>query len=94
MFTSIVVSIVVLFASILIMTKLASLKTLPTEAKNGERPLQVEVLQVEKDDFPIIITGYGEVKALNVVPILKHFKIIRTCSGRGSICCRKTSLSG
>ena len=69
MFTSIVVSIVVLFASILGMTKLASLKTLPTEAKNGERPLQVEVLQVEKEDFPIIITGYGEVKALNVVPI-------------------------
>jgi RND family efflux transporter MFP subunit len=69
MFTSIVVSIVVLFASILGMTKLASLKTPPTEAKNGERHLQVEVLQVEQEDFPIIITGYGEVKALNVVPI-------------------------
>ena len=69
MFTSIVVSIVVLFASVLGMTKLASLKTPPTEAKNGERHLQVEVLQVEKEDFPIIITGYGEVKALNVVPI-------------------------
>ncbi len=69
MFTSIVVSIVVLFASILGMTTLAGLKTPPTEAKNGERHLQVEVLEVEQEDFPIIITGYGEVKALNVVPI-------------------------
>jgi len=66
---SIVVSIVVLLASIMAMAKLASLKTLPTEAKNGERHIQVEVLQAEKDDFPISITGYGEVSALNVVPL-------------------------
>jgi RND family efflux transporter MFP subunit len=69
MVTSIVASIVVLFVSILGMTKFASLKTPPTEAKNGERHLQVEVLEVEQEDFPIIITGYGEVRALNVVPI-------------------------
>ena len=69
LFTSIVVSIIVLFTGIIGMAKLASLKTPPAEAKNDERRLQVEVLKVEQKDVPISITGYGQVKALNVVPI-------------------------
>ena len=66
---SIVISIIVLFMGVMGMTMLAKLKTPPTEAKNGERPLRVEAMQVEQEDIPVFITGYGEVKALNVVSI-------------------------
>ncbi|MDY7031330.1 MAG: efflux RND transporter periplasmic adaptor subunit [Thermodesulfobacteriota bacterium] len=66
---SIVVSIIVLIVGIVGMKMLLSMKTHPAEVKNGERPLQVEALQIAKEDVPVFITGYGEVKALNVVPI-------------------------
>lgn len=68
-FISIVVSIIVLIVGILGMSMLASSKTPPVETKNSERPLRVEALQITKEDAPINITGCGEVKALNVVPI-------------------------
>ena len=68
-YISIVVSIIVLIVGILGMKILASLKKPPVEAKNGERPLRVEALQVKQEDIPVFITGYGEVKTLNVVPI-------------------------
>ena len=68
-FTSAVISIIVLLLGVMGMAMLASLKTPPAEAKNGERPLRVEASQVEQEDVPVFITGYGEVKALNVVPI-------------------------
>ena len=68
-FISTVVSIIVLIVGILGMSKLASLKTPPVETINSERPLRVEALQITKEDAPIFIAGYGEVKALNVVPI-------------------------
>jgi RND family efflux transporter MFP subunit len=68
-FISIVISIIVLLLGVMGMTMLASLKTPPVEAKNGERPLRIEALQVEQEDVPVFITSYGEVKALNVVPI-------------------------
>jgi len=66
---SIVVSIIVLIVGYVGMKMLASLKKPPVEAKNGERPLRVEALQVKQEDVPVFIAGYGEVKALNVVPI-------------------------
>ncbi len=68
-FTTVAISIIVLIVGIVGMTMLAKLKTPPAEAKNGERPLRVETLQVEKEDIPVFITGHGEVKALNVVTI-------------------------
>ena len=68
-FTTVAISIVVLIVGIVGMTMLARLKTPPAEAKNGERPLRVEALQVVKEDIPVFITGHGEVKALNVVTI-------------------------
>ena len=68
-FTSIVISITVLLLGVMGMAMLASMKTPPAEAKNGERPLRVEAVQIEQEDVPVFITGYGEVKALNVVPI-------------------------
>ena len=66
---SIVVSIIVLIVGFLGMKILASLKKPPVEAKNGERPLRVEALQVKQEDISVFITGYGEVNALNVVSI-------------------------
>jgi RND family efflux transporter MFP subunit len=66
---SIVVCIIVLIVGILGMKMLASLKTPPVETENSERPLRVEALQVKQEDVQVFITGYGEVKTLNVVPI-------------------------
>jgi RND family efflux transporter MFP subunit len=51
------------------MAMLTSLKPSPIQAEIGESHLQVDVLSVEQKDVPIWITGYGMVKALNVVPI-------------------------
>ena len=67
--TSIAASIMVLVIVVLGMTTIAGLKTPPIEAKNGEHVLQVDVLNVERADVPIVITGYGQVNVLNVVPI-------------------------
>ena len=66
---SIVASLFVLIVGLLGMLMLAGLKAPPVEAKNSERPLRVEAVQITKEDVPIFITAYGEVKALNVVPI-------------------------
>ena len=68
-FISIVISIIVLLFGVTGMVMLARLKTPPVEAKNGERLLRVEALQVEQKDVPIFITGYGEVKVLKEVLI-------------------------
>ncbi len=69
LFISIVFSVIVLLIGIMGMTILAMSKTPPAEAKNGERPLRVEALWVKKEDIHVFITGYGQVKALNVVSI-------------------------
>lgn len=59
----------VLFAGIMGMVSLASLKKPPAEAVNGERPIYVAVTKAAPADIPVQITGYGEVKALNVVAL-------------------------
>jgi RND family efflux transporter MFP subunit len=69
LFISVVVSAVVLVVGILGMSMLASFKASPVQTKISERPIRVEALQMTKEDAPIFIFGYGEVKALNVVPI-------------------------
>ncbi|MDY6793458.1 MAG: efflux RND transporter periplasmic adaptor subunit [Thermodesulfobacteriota bacterium] len=76
---SMVVSIIVLIVGVMGMKMMASMKTPPAEAKNGERHLRVEALQVKQEDIPVFITGYGEVKTLNVVPIASEVagKIIK-----------------
>jgi RND family efflux transporter MFP subunit len=48
---------------------LAGLKKPPAQAKPQEQSLKVEVITVQKKQHPVTITGYGEVRALNVVPI-------------------------
>ncbi len=69
MVTNMGICALVLLVGVVGLATLASLKTPPAEVKNGERPLRVEVLQVEPEDIPVFITGYGEVQALKVVPI-------------------------
>jgi RND family efflux transporter MFP subunit len=65
--------IVICFAVITIgmigMFSLASLRKPPAEVTRQERALQVEGLRIHREDVPVLITGYGEVKALDVVSI-------------------------
>ena len=67
--TSIIICILVLLVGAAGMVMLTRLKKPPAEAENGERSLRVEAMQIKKADVPVFITGYGEVKALTVVPI-------------------------
>ncbi len=67
--TSIIICIMVLLVGVAGMVILTRLKKPPAEAENSERSLRVEAMQIKKEDIPVFITGYGEVKALTVVPI-------------------------
>jgi multidrug efflux pump subunit AcrA (membrane-fusion protein) len=69
LFISVLFSVIILLFGIMGMTILAMSKTPPAKAKNGERPIKVAALRVEQKDVSIVITGYGQVKALNVVSI-------------------------
>jgi len=51
------------------MNGLASLKKPPAEAKFEERAIKVQVQTAQPNDFPVVITGYGEARALTVVTI-------------------------
>jgi RND family efflux transporter MFP subunit len=48
---------------------LASLKKPPAEAKNGERPLKVTVMQAGAEAVQVVITGYGQVRPVKEVPM-------------------------
>jgi len=65
----VVICVLIIFFGILGMKVLGSLKKPPAEVETEEIALQVEALRVEKNDYPVSITGYGEVRALNIVPI-------------------------
>ena len=65
----IVVCLVILMIGWLGMNGLASLKKPPAEAKTEERALKVQVQTVQPADYPIVITGYGEARALTVVAV-------------------------
>ena len=67
--TSIIICVIVLLIGVAGMAVMIRLKKPPTEAKNNERALRVETVQIKKEDVTVFITGYGEVKALTVVPI-------------------------
>lgn len=51
------------------MNGLASLKEPPAEAKTEERPIKVKTTTAQPRDYPVIISGYGEARALTVVTI-------------------------
>jgi len=61
--------ILVLAAGFFGMSRLAGSKKPPAAAKNEERTMRVEAVRVHPADFPVVITGYGEVRALKVVVI-------------------------
>lgn len=63
------ISAVVLALGILGMNMFANMKTPPAKMKHIERPLQVEAMRAETEDVPVFMTGYGEVKALDIVNI-------------------------
>ena len=63
------ICILILIAGLAGMKALASLKKPPEQAKPQEQSLKVEIVTVEKKPCPVNITGYGEVRALNVVSI-------------------------
>lgn len=65
----ILVCLLVIVASALAMQMLSKLKKPPAEAQAKRRPLRVETLTAEKTDAPVVISGYGEMRALNTVPI-------------------------
>ena len=51
------------------MKGLASLKQPPAEAKSEERAIKVQTVTVEPRDYPVVITGYGEARALTTVTL-------------------------
>ncbi len=51
------------------MNGLASLKEPPAEAKTEERPIKVKTTTAQPRDYPVIISGYGEARALTVVTV-------------------------
>jgi multidrug efflux system membrane fusion protein len=59
----------ILAAGIFGMNGLAGMKKSPAAAKNEEPALKVEAIRAQPVDTPVVITGYGEVHALKVVPL-------------------------
>jgi multidrug efflux pump subunit AcrA (membrane-fusion protein) len=59
----------ILAAGIFGMNSLAGMKKSPAAAKDEERALKVEAIRAQPVDSPVVITGYGEVHALKVVPL-------------------------
>jgi RND family efflux transporter MFP subunit len=51
------------------MNGLAGLKKPPAEAISEEQAIKVQTMAARPQDYPVVITGYGEVKALTVVDI-------------------------
>ncbi len=51
------------------MNGLASLKEPPAEAKTEERPIKVKTTTAQPRDYPVVISGYGEARALTVVTV-------------------------
>jgi multidrug efflux pump subunit AcrA (membrane-fusion protein) len=61
--------ILILAAGIFGMISLASQKKPPAAAENEEHALRVEAIRAQPADAPVVITGYGEVHTLKVVPL-------------------------
>jgi RND family efflux transporter MFP subunit len=65
----IIICLIVLLLGLLAMNKLSALKKPPVEIKRTEPALQVEGTVVKTEDISVVLTGYGEIKALNTVSI-------------------------
>ena len=62
------------------MKGLASLKKPPAAAKKKERSIKVKTVTVHPRDYPVMITGYGEAKALTIVALSPEIsgKVVHT----------------
>jgi len=67
--TRVVLCVLILLLGLLGMFGLSSLKKPPGEVAPVETPLSVEAVEVAYEDVPVSITGYGEVRSLNVVSL-------------------------
>jgi len=67
--TRIIACVAVLLLGVSGMLALAGMKKPPTEAAYRERPLRVDAVRVQPEDVPVVISGFGEVQALDVVAI-------------------------
>lgn len=65
----IIVCALILFTGMTGMFALARLKKPPAEAQYEERPIQVEAMEAVSADIPVVITGYGQVRPLDIVSI-------------------------
>ncbi len=65
----IIVCALILFTGMTGMFALARLKRPPAEARYEERPIQVEAMVAVSADIPVVITGYGQVRPLDIVSI-------------------------
>jgi len=59
----------IIFAGVVIAIGFTSFRKSPPQMPIPEPTLQVEILDAKPENIPVSITGYGEVKALNVVSI-------------------------
>lgn len=60
----------ILLAGVVAMMTLASFERPPAKVKPQERALPVEAVEVQPEDVPAVVTGYGPVRSLNVVAIM------------------------
>lgn len=67
--TRIVVCVLVLVVGVVGMIGLANLKAPPAEVAYKERPIRAEAVHAVLEDIPVLITGYGEVRALDTVSV-------------------------
>ena len=65
----IVICSLVLAAGVVGFAALASLKKPPAEVEVSERPIKVEVVEARRTDHQVMITGYGEARAIDHVVI-------------------------
>ena len=59
----------IIFTGILIAVGFMSFRKRPPQMPIPEPSLQVEVLDAKPENIPVSITGYGQIKSLNIVSI-------------------------
>lgn len=69
MFFRLAMCVLILFGGVVVMQRLAALREPPKQAVLAEARLRVEVLRASPESVPVVITGYGEARARDVVSI-------------------------
>ncbi|HOK08720.1 MAG TPA: biotin/lipoyl-binding protein [Candidatus Hydrogenedens sp.] len=66
---SFLIAILIFLLGIVSFLFFSSFRKPPAQAEQEERPIPVDVVQVQPEDVPIILNGFGEVRTLATVPI-------------------------